>query len=1279
MLFVLLFMAKGAIAKTGGRADSLPQEATAVWSKKIIDGGNVYAQAIRADSNGYLHMSVAKGGFLYYIQNKTGNWVKSTVDNSGNVGGSTSIVVAGNGKVHISYHDYTNSALKYATNATGAWVTKTIDNSGDVGSYNSIAVDAGGKIHISYYDNTNGDLKYATNATGAWVTKTIDNSGDVGGYNSIAIDGNGKVHISYYGNTNGDLKYATNATGAWVTKTIDNSGDVGWSTSIAVDGNGKVHISYHDYTNAALKYATNVTGAWVSTVVHGNWPSFTSIAVDGNGKVHISYRDGSYYNGNLLYSTNATGAWVTTTVANSIGDESGYTSIAIDGNGKVHISYLVGSGYIDLQYATNTSGAWVTTTLDDSGWVGEGTSIAVDSGGKVHISYSSESSNTLIYATTNIIDNTPPTDGELTTAPGNGQVLLNWTAATDTGSGIRATDTYKLVMAQGTTPPANCSGTAIYQGTALSYTNTGLTNGLTYSYLLCAYDYAGNASTGATATATLYINKTPTFGTLTPSVLLSAPDIAQTFTAIYSDANGYADIKNANLRVGTAANGIYLRYDRTTNKIYLYNDAGTATVGSCTPGNAGTLTNTQGSLNCAATTVAKAGNDLTINWNIKPKTAFASETKKNLYMLVRDMSNTTVGWTDKGDWTIKATNAAPTLGTLTPSVLTSAPAIAKTFTAIYSDADGYANIKQAYLRVHTAANGIYLRYDRTTNKLYLYDDAGTATIGSCTPGATKTLTNKQGSLDCATTTVAGSGNNLTIKWNIKPKAAFASVTKKNLYMLVRDMSNVAAGWTDKGDWTMGGTVNFGEYFPVDTSVRILTTTIGAAEAIGNTYVSRAIGTEMINGTQTTKIGIPEAKKPDEYNSFYNVTNDGITLKLWGEQSSTFNPPWSFGILSDGDVTPKFYTNITDRTTQTTSYGEAGSPQLIDIRDVTVSGVTYPDALVMFALDENESVKAVNFGSNTLGFPATYLPNSNSPLTGALTGFTIYAKGIGMIADGDIDAATGNFEALIELTSFVSKIPMVDAGYYYTCGLKTDGTVACWGIDDYGQSNPPAGTFIDVSAGGFHTCGVKTDGTVACWGYNGYGASTPPSGTFTEVSAGDYHTCGLKTNGTVACWGYNNVGQSTSPSGTFTEVSAGSEHTCGLKTDGTVACWGAILNGELTPPSGTFTDVSAGWNYTCGVKTDGTVACWGDNGYGESTPPSGTFIDVSSESYHTCGVKTDGTVACWGYNGYGEATPPSGTFIDVSIGGFHTCGVKTDGTVACWGLNDAGQAPVVIVL
>src|SRR5205085_10727557 len=48
----------------------------------------------------------------------------------------------------------------------------------------------------------------------------------------------------------------------------------------------------------------------------------------------------------------------------------------------------------------------------------------------------------------------------------------------------------------------------------------------------------------------------------------------------------------------------------------------------------------------------------------------------------------------------------------------------------------------------------------------------------------------------------------------------------------------------------------------------------------------------------------------------------------------------------------------------------------------------------------------------------------------------------------------------------------------------------WGYNFFGQATPPAGTFTQVSAGYIHTCGVNTDGTVACWGYNGSGQSTP---------------------------------------------------------------------------------------------------------------------------------------------------------------------------------------------
>ena len=118
-----------------------------------------------------------------------------------------------------------------------------------------------------------------------------------------------------------------------------------------------------------------------------------------------------------------------------------------------------------------------------------------------------------------------------------------------------------------------------------------------------------------------------------------------------------------------------------------------------------------------------------------------------------------------------------------------------------------------------------------------------------------------------------------------------------------------------------------------------------------------------------------------------------------------------------------------------------------------------------------------------------------------------------------------------------------------------GTLACTQdcvLDTSSCTLPP--TWHQVSAGGSHTCGVKMDGSVACWGYDNSGQSTPPSGGFQVVSAGGVHTCGVKMDGSVACWGYYDV-QSTPPSGSFRAVSAGGTHTCGVKMDGSVVCWG----------------------------------------------------------------------------------------------------------------------------
>jgi hypothetical protein len=117
---------------------------------------------------------------------------------------------------------------------------------------------------------------------------------------------------------------------------------------------------------------------------------------------------------------------------------------------------------------------------------------------------------------------------------------------------------------------------------------------------------------------------------------------------------------------------------------------------------------------------------------------------------------------------------------------------------------------------------------------------------------------------------------------------------------------------------------------------------------------------------------------------------------------------------------------------------------------------------------------------------------------------------------------------------------VGAGYFHTCAIKQDGSLWCWGRNDYGQlgdgtysgkSTPVQITsgVSSVALGGYHTCAVKIDGSLWCWGDNSSGQlgdgtntskNTPVQITsgVSSVALGGYHTCAVKIDGSLWCWG-----------------------------------------------------------------------------------------------------------------------------------------------------------------
>lgn len=116
----------------------------------------------------------------------------------------------------------------------------------------------------------------------------------------------------------------------------------------------------------------------------------------------------------------------------------------------------------------------------------------------VYVTLRDAAGNVTRVSDTIVRDARAPTNAVLTTSAGDARVDLSWSDATDLGSGVAG---YRVMYGVGASP-ANCaSGTLLYSGSASSVAHTGLANGTTYGYRVCALDVAGNTSTGTIASA----------------------------------------------------------------------------------------------------------------------------------------------------------------------------------------------------------------------------------------------------------------------------------------------------------------------------------------------------------------------------------------------------------------------------------------------------------------------------------------------------------------------------------------------------------------------------------------------------------------------------------------------------------------------------------------------------------------------------------------------------------------------------------------------------------
>ena len=304
---------------------------------------------------------------------------------------------------------------------------------------------------------------------------------------------------------------------------------------------------------------------------------------------------------------------------------------------------------------------------------------------------------------------------------------------------------------------------------------------------------------------------------------------------------------------------------------------------------------------------------------------------------------------------------------------------------------------------------------------------------------------------------------------------------------------------------------------------------------------------------------------------------------------------------------------------------------------------------------------------------------DSPLSGTFTSVAVgRGHACGLRTEGTVVCWGPNWWREVYAPDGLFKA--VAAGVGFSCGLRTEGTITCWGSDEIIKSPEGVFTSVSASADGTHSCGLRADGTVTCWGWGWDGETQAPEGVFIAVTAGKRHSCGLRSDGMITCWGWEKAGATNPPAGVFTAVSSGGSidggHSCGLRTDQTVVCWGnnskghGYYGGQTDAPRGKFIEVAAGYDHSCGIRPDQTVSCWGNNPYGGTDPPDGEFATVSPGYFYTCGLRTDATITCWGVRDIWVTDVPDvdQRFTTVDVGDTHACGVKEDHTIVCWGDN-----------
>ncbi len=240
-----------------------------------------------------------------------------------------------------------------------------------------------------------------------------------------------------------------------------------------------------------------------------------------------------------------------------------------------------------------------------------------------------------------------------------------------------------------------------------------------------------------------------------------------------------------------------------------------------------------------------------------------------------------------------------------------------------------------------------------------------------------------------------------------------------------------------------------------------------------------------------------------------------------------------------------------------------------------------------------------------------------------------------------------------------KASVLTSGGEHNCAIGLDSQLYCWGENQTGAQGGQSGQdptvfddvpgplvvsgafegAVDVKAGDEYSCALKDEHSVWCWGANdldelgnGGGALSPAPVNVSGFSdaAGlvldDETGCALTNDSSLYCWGNGSTGLFSSTalsnqgvpklitSAAAVYSGSTSETLCLAQTDQQLQCWGANDKGQTgTGVAGAnvgaptripiigVSSASLSQDNVCALTQDNALWCWGDNSRGQLGP------------------------------------------------------------------------------